>query len=447
MKGGEIMAELTAPVVLKNTAKRIVLGPVLVPDEPDTDNDVVSKEKIEEVAHLFMERYGNIDLQHTLNNVGKVIESYILPFDWQINDEYIIPAGSWMMGVKVVDEESWAAVEAGLLNGFSIMAVSKTVLKSKESQTEKSKAVKRTTLADLEANGDWIVNAVSLVDEPAVPKARFIAVKSKNEHQSIVEKALAGSLEHRRALIRDKLYAVFEHENNSVYLHSTMPDYVIMEVYDYQENTEKKFKVNYSISETGEVTFTSMPVEVEIQEVLVSKTSSQKAQDGSQSIPDSEGNKNHSEGSRTPQKANKSLFDKLKEKLGFKSAENEEGESSMKLEDVQKMIDESLNPLRDQMSEVISTLKSMGEQKKEDEAQKQAGTADEAGKEPESSTKSNEEASYKAKYEALVKELENFKKNIPFSYRLTGQDGMTSEKTKQEEEEYDRDPFGFKRKA
>ncbi|MGV2488500.1 UNVERIFIED_CONTAM: structural protein, partial [Bacillus mycoides] len=75
--------ELTAPVTHKNEEKRIVFGPVLVPDEPDSDGDVVTAEKIEEVAHKFLEQYGNIDLQHTLNNVGKVVESYILPFDWE----------------------------------------------------------------------------------------------------------------------------------------------------------------------------------------------------------------------------------------------------------------------------------------------------------------------------------------------------------------------------
>jgi len=55
-------AELTAPFVRKEKAKRIVYGPVLIPGEPDSDGDVVSAEKIEDVAHRFVEEYGNIDL-------------------------------------------------------------------------------------------------------------------------------------------------------------------------------------------------------------------------------------------------------------------------------------------------------------------------------------------------------------------------------------------------
>ncbi|SHF32714.1 Putative phage serine protease XkdF [Seinonella peptonophila] len=66
------MTELTAPLVLKNKEKKIVYGPVLIPDEPDHDSDLVLAEKIEEVAHKFHELYGNIDLQNSLNNVGKV---------------------------------------------------------------------------------------------------------------------------------------------------------------------------------------------------------------------------------------------------------------------------------------------------------------------------------------------------------------------------------------
>lgn len=443
------MAELTAPFVLKNAMKRIVFGPVLVPDEPDSDEDVVSKEKIEEVAYTFMEQYGNIDLQHSLNNVGKVVESYILPFDWNIDDEYIIPAGSWMMGVKVQDDTTWALVEAGSLTGFSIMGV------SKKNAVEKNKAVKRTTLADLEASGDWIVNAVSLVDEPAVPKAKFIAIKSKDERSKIVAKALAGSLEHRRALIQDKVYSVFENENNSVYLHSTMPDYVIMEVYDYETSTEKKFKVNYSISEAGEVTFTSAPVEVEVQEVIVNKNASQKAQNGSESVSEGEEGGKTSKSKKSENQANKSLFERFKEKLGFKSVENEEGDEEMKKEEIQAMIDESMKSIEDKVSEIMSTLKGLDVGKKEEEGKTEpekeptekgaeAGESEEKAEKSEKET-DEEEASYKAKYEAIMKEFEKYKQKVPFSKRLTGQDGMSTEKAK--DDEFDRDPFGFKRKA
>lgn len=173
------MTELTAPVVVKNEDKKIVYGPVLIPNEPDHDGDRILPEKIEQVAHKFNEQYGNIDLQHTLNNVGKMVESYIAPTDL-IFGEVSVPKGSWMMGVRVTDSASWEAVKSGKLTGFSIMGIRSAVMKSKEMTTDEIQAAtKRTTLKDL--GEDWIVNAVSLVDEPAVPKAKFLVVKSKQE--------------------------------------------------------------------------------------------------------------------------------------------------------------------------------------------------------------------------------------------------------------------------
>jgi len=184
------MSELIAPVVQKNDDKRIVYGPVLIPNEPDHDGDRVTVEKIEEVAHKFHEMYGNVDLQHSLNNVGKMVESYIAPTDLTFG-EVTVPKGSWMMGVRVTDEASWEAVKSGKLTGFSIMGIRSAVMKSKEMTADEIQAAtKRTTLKDL--GDDWIVNAVSLVDEPAVPKAKFLVIKSKqdkpNEDESFFTK-------------------------------------------------------------------------------------------------------------------------------------------------------------------------------------------------------------------------------------------------------------------
>lgn len=168
--------------------QQIVEGAVLIPDEPDHDGDVISKEKIEKVAHEWMLKYRNIDLQHSLNSVALPIESYILREDKTVKsvegDEMLLPEGTWMMSVKVEGKDTWDAVKRGELNGFSIMGVPKqevdTVLKGKGDTI----ALKRTTLRDIEDAGkDWIVPAVSIVDDPAVPKARFIALKQKQKEE------------------------------------------------------------------------------------------------------------------------------------------------------------------------------------------------------------------------------------------------------------------------
>lgn len=184
------MPELSGPITSINKHMQIVTGPVLVPDEPDSDGDVLSKEKIESLSFEYMEKYRNNDLQHTLNNVASVVESYILPYPMTIKaygNTVELPKGTWMMSVKVGDSEVWQAVLDGRLTGFSIMGVKRQVMEdfSLKSATEeevlalKSKS-QRTTLKDL--GEDFVVTHVSLVDEPAVPKAKFFSIKSK-EHE------------------------------------------------------------------------------------------------------------------------------------------------------------------------------------------------------------------------------------------------------------------------
>lgn len=167
------MVELTGPIALKDNEKRIVYGPVLIPDEPDSDGDVVTASRVEDVAHAFTEKYGNVDLQHSLNNVGRLVESYILPVDMPVDNQQVIPKGTWMLGARVTDDDAWRGVKSGKYTGFSIMAVQGMAAAGKA-----TKGQQRVTLADL--GDDWIVNAVSLVDDPAVPRAKFLAIKSKN---------------------------------------------------------------------------------------------------------------------------------------------------------------------------------------------------------------------------------------------------------------------------
>ncbi len=74
----------------------------------------------------------------------------------------------------VGDDEAWAEVLSGKLTGFSVVAVPSGAVKGKA-------ATKKLTLAEIEASGqDWEVIAIGLVDEPAIPLAKWTAVKSTN---------------------------------------------------------------------------------------------------------------------------------------------------------------------------------------------------------------------------------------------------------------------------
>ncbi len=162
--------ELTAPIVLKDLDRRIVYGPVLIPDVPDTDGDVVTADKVERVAHRFMEEYRLMEHMHTLKSVARPVESYTAPTVLDLGQARV-QKGSWVMGAKVVDDGAWEDVKSGKLTGFSVVAVPSGAMKGKTAE-------KKLTLAEIEASGqDWEVIAVGLVDQPAIPLAKWTAVK------------------------------------------------------------------------------------------------------------------------------------------------------------------------------------------------------------------------------------------------------------------------------
>lgn len=194
-------AELTGPIFKKEEKQRIVYAAVLVPGEPDHDFDkgekLLSETEIEQVAHKWMEDYGNIDYMHGMNNVAKPVESFILPFDWEVNigtEKTKLPKGTWILAGKITNDKAWKEVEEGKLTGFSIMGIQNNVLKAimkkvsdgESVNKEFQSSLKRVLIRDL--GKDWIVPFVSLVDEPCVPKAKFFAVKQKEQEDTLWSK-------------------------------------------------------------------------------------------------------------------------------------------------------------------------------------------------------------------------------------------------------------------
>jgi hypothetical protein len=105
-------------IVIKDQAKRLVYGEVYAPLQIDTDGEAMTEVEIEKMAHHFMMTRGNdaIDVQHSYTPSGcLIVESFIARKD----DPDGFVDGSWVLGVKVVPDEIWNAVQKGELNGFS----------------------------------------------------------------------------------------------------------------------------------------------------------------------------------------------------------------------------------------------------------------------------------------------------------------------------------------
>lgn len=101
--------------------ERMVYGIVLEPNGVDAQRDTISPEEIRDAAHKFMQEYGNVGLQHQtfINGKARILESFIAPSDMLVGDQ-TVRKGTWLMAMRVLDDDIWKAVKSGLITGFSI---------------------------------------------------------------------------------------------------------------------------------------------------------------------------------------------------------------------------------------------------------------------------------------------------------------------------------------
>jgi hypothetical protein len=100
---------------------RYVLGIVLEPETVDGQGDIYSADEIRGAAWHYMTHFRNIGVMHKglVNGKVQLVESWIAPCDLAI-DGSSIKAGSWLMGLHVVDDTIWQDVKRGELTGLSI---------------------------------------------------------------------------------------------------------------------------------------------------------------------------------------------------------------------------------------------------------------------------------------------------------------------------------------
>ncbi len=111
----------TLPVLKLDTAERFILGVVLEPDVVDSQDDIYGIAEIRKAAHQFMEHSQTMGHMHRwrVDDKVRIVESYLLPADCQMENLWL-RKGTWMLGVHVLDDDLWEAVQRGELTGFSI---------------------------------------------------------------------------------------------------------------------------------------------------------------------------------------------------------------------------------------------------------------------------------------------------------------------------------------
>ena len=107
---------------------RYVLGPVLVPEEEDTQGEIYSKEEVLKACHWWAQHSGAMAHRHvlqggrTLSNDDIVnVENYTMPLDGEVNGVHI-KDGTWMLGAKVYDTRAIQDIDVGQFQTWSIGA-------------------------------------------------------------------------------------------------------------------------------------------------------------------------------------------------------------------------------------------------------------------------------------------------------------------------------------
>jgi len=114
--------------------ERTVFAPVLEPNDgedgapldPDKQDEIYSAEAIRKTAHYWMENGGVIGLMHRFD-VSKhvsVLESYLAPVDFTFKCDdgrkYKVRKGTWLLRVRINNDEMWKAIKKGELGAFSV---------------------------------------------------------------------------------------------------------------------------------------------------------------------------------------------------------------------------------------------------------------------------------------------------------------------------------------
>jgi hypothetical protein len=106
--------------------KRLVTGLILEPETPDAQGDIYSEDEVEEAAFDYMSNYrdgSTLGEMHkkTIKNIRDIetVESWIQRESAVIAGTPI-KKGSWMMTVRVNQDDAWEKVKKGEYNGFSI---------------------------------------------------------------------------------------------------------------------------------------------------------------------------------------------------------------------------------------------------------------------------------------------------------------------------------------
>jgi len=176
---GEPFAFEKAVAIVKQVPdERYLLGVVLEPDVVDAHGDIYDAETVRGAAHDFMANFRTMGLMHRYeaSDSVRILESYILPVDARL-EHVTVRKGTWLMAVRIDDQNIWQQVKAGELTGFSIggkaACIDLEAAVTKRLDKPEDPKMPRRRLVNMQAH------EVSLVDA-AANKWRYLIAKRRD---------------------------------------------------------------------------------------------------------------------------------------------------------------------------------------------------------------------------------------------------------------------------
>lgn len=179
--------EKHVPIAKADSDRQMAVGVAMVPNSVDLAGDFERPETIERLAEDYMERLTNGEsrngvMHSVFPDIDTIshVENRILQSREEIGDA-TYPAGTWIVGKKIHDDQLWSMVESGILGGFSIggRVTRERTHDGPPADVRESETVKErrgnSTVTEIQ---DGVIEEISLVDSPAVPEAKVQVAKS-----------------------------------------------------------------------------------------------------------------------------------------------------------------------------------------------------------------------------------------------------------------------------
>jgi hypothetical protein len=120
-EAGDLKFDLYVGFAKFDDDEGIVAGIVYEPDVKDAQGDSASAEEIKKAAYDFMLNSMKIGLMHEkdVSDKVRIVECYLAPVPFEMGGQFV-KKGSWVMVLKIQDEDIKRQVKDGELTGLSM---------------------------------------------------------------------------------------------------------------------------------------------------------------------------------------------------------------------------------------------------------------------------------------------------------------------------------------